>query len=476
MSVPTNQPIPLCVDLDGTLLRTDMLLESILLLLKQQPISVLLIPLWLLKGKSHLKTQLAKKVDVNNKSFPYNPDVVSFIKSQSTQRDIVLVTGTHIDIANKINQDCRLFNVVEGTTEQTNLVGGNKLRWLMDNYGEKGFDYIGNDKADLKIWPHARLALAVSTPNGIHKSIPNVSHVFSTKATGATSFLKLLRVHQWSKNCLIFVPYLLDQRIGDPTVFPHLLFAFFAMCFLASATYILNDMLDIHADRNHKTKSARMMASGDVSILTGFIALLAASFLCLIFSYFLNIEARIALLLYLVVTLLYSFRLKSIILLDVTIIAALHSLRVVVGTVAIAAVWSFWLLAFSMFVFFSLALAKRVAELNNLLREGRLKATGRGYLTTDLPVLLATGVSTAYISILVVALYINSDKVLQMYERPQLLWLICPALAYWVGRIWIKAWRGQLDEDPIIFALKDRVSLLVLLFVVTILALANIAA
>jgi len=474
MSATPDQAVPLCVDLDGTLLRTDTLLECLVLLMKERPFALLFVPLWVFRGKSYLKTMCAQRVSFTGKSFPYNSDVVKFIESQDDDREMVLVTGAHESLANSISEDCGLFDRVAGSSEHINLTGSNKLNWLVEQYGENGFDYIGNDKDDLKIWPHARKALAVSTPNGIQKSASNLAQVFTEKKTGIVAIAKLLRVHQWAKNALIFVPYLLDQRIGDPTGLLQLFIAFFAMCFLASCTYILNDMLDIQADRNHVSKSSRMMASGDVPILTGFIALLTTGLLFIVCCFFLNSLTVLALFVYLVITLAYSFYLKQIILLDVSILAALHTIRVVIGTLAISAVWSFWLLAFSMFVFFSLATAKRVAELINLEKSGGSEATGRGYLTTDLPVLLCTGVSTAYISILVVALYIDSEKVAQMYAKPELLWFVCPALMYWVGRIWIKAWRGLLNEDPILFALKDRVSLFILLTVVAIVAMAKL--
>jgi len=191
------------------------------------------VPLWVFRGKSYLKAMCAQRVSFTDKSFPYNSDVVNYIEAQDSGREVVLVTGAHESIANSISEDCGLFNRVAGSSESINLTGNNKLNWLLEQYGENGFDYIGNDKDDLKIWPHARTALAVSTPNGIQQSAPKLGHVFPEKKTGIVAYAKLLRVHQWAKNALIFVPYLLDQRIGDPTGLLHLFIAFFAMCFLA---------------------------------------------------------------------------------------------------------------------------------------------------------------------------------------------------------------------------------------------------
>ncbi len=461
MSINSSSSVPLCVDLDGTLVRTDMLVESVLLLVRQQPIMLLYLPFWLLKGKTFFKQAIASNVLLDDTQYPFNNDVVEYIEEEKSHaREIILVTGSHQSIAEHIGQQTQLFDRVQGTDSAVNLTSNQKRQWLESEFGPGGFDYIGDHTDDLNVWPSARRKLLVArNQNIVKKSGISFDKVFQSPRAGVRDFLKLLRVHQWSKNVLILVPFLLDQRFGDWPATISIVLAFLAMSLLASMTYIINDMLDLQADRQNPTKSKRPLPSGKISLITGgkvvLLLFVSVIFLCL----FLPASFNIALLAYLVITLCYSLFFKKVAMLDVCLIAALHTLRVVAGTLAIQAVWSFWLLAFSMFIFFSLALAKRVAELFNLQKADKEKTLGRDYRVSDLPVLIATGVSTGYLSVLIVALYINSDKVRIMYSVPEALWLVCPILMFWIGRIWMKTSRGEMHEDPIIFALRDRVSL-----------------
>jgi len=384
---------PLCVDLDGTLLRTDLLLEGLAVLLRKNPLFLFYIPMWLFRGgKARLKSEVASRVDFSTAEFPFNEKVVEFITQEKSKRQILLVTGSHQRFANDVAKNLDLFDRVKGSDANTNLTNIRKRDWLVKEYGEDGFDYIGNDQDDLKVWPSARRALAVSTANGIaNTSDVVIDQVFEEPESNAMDYMKLMRVHQWSKNTLIFVPFFLDQRFSDLQAIYTIFLAFLAMSLLASATYIVNDILDLQADRLNAVKKQRALASGAVSlkngVLTiGFLLLIVASLMFLLPAMF-----NLALLVYLAATLLYSFVLKQRAIIDVLMIAALHTLRVIAGSLAIGAEWSFWLLAFSMFLFFSLALAKRVAELKNLESEGRLLTVGRDYRISDIPVLLASG-------------------------------------------------------------------------------------
>jgi len=452
--------VPLCVDLDGTLVRSDMLIESILLMAKAQPFSLLMIPFWLLNGKSFLKHQVAQRIDLSQANIPYNQDVIDYVKTERATRKTVLVTGSHQSIAELVQQQTGLFDEVIGSDAERNLTSYRKRDWLVGEYGEKGFDYIGNDSDDLNVWPAAREALVVSRPNGIaSKTAQTFSKVFEVASSNPKDYLSLLRVHQWSKNVLVLVPFALDQRFGDWTATLSILLAFLAMCLLASLTYIINDMLDLQADRQNATKSKRALASTRISLVDGAKIATVLGLLVLFLCLLLPLAFNLILLSYAILTLLYSFWFKKVAVLDVVVIAALHTIRVVGGTLAIAAEWSFWLLAFSMFIFFSIALAKRVAELMNLKKENKETTPGRDYRVEDVPMLIASGVSTGYLSVLIVALYINSDKVRVMYSTPEILWLICPILLYWIGRLWMKTARGEMHEDPILFAMRDRVSL-----------------
>ena len=459
MDSAANNTVPLCVDLDGTLVRSDMLIESCLMLIRQRPGTIFKLPGWLLGGKANLKHQIASRVDFSNATIPYNQDVVDFVREARADRQTVLVTGSDQRIADIVAEETELFDCVRGSDANVNLTSKNKRDWLVNEFGENGFDYIGNDEDDLSVWPSSRNALVVSPANGIAKSDSiSFSHVFDTHKTQFRDFLSLLRVHQWSKNGLILVPFVLDQRFGDWPATIAILLAFLAMSLLASITYIFNDMLDLQADRLNETKAKRALASGRIGLFLGAKTMVVLAIALGICMAFLPMQYNLVLLSYLLLTLLYSFNFKQVVILDVCVIAALHTLRVIAGTVAISATWSFWLLAFSMFIFFSLALAKRVAELMNLQKSGQDNTIGRDYRVGDLPVLLASGISTGFLSVLIVALYINSEKVSVMYSIPEFLWLVCPVLLYWIGRLWMITGRGEMHEDPIIFAIKDRIS------------------
>jgi len=452
--------IPLCVDLDGTLLRSDMLLESLLTMVKENPVSLLQVPFWLSKGKAHLKAEVASRVDFTGCHLPFNEEVMEYVREQRSTRRTILVTGSHQSLADAVAAPLDLFDEVIGSNADTNLTSHRKRELLQSRFGDEGFDYIGNDKDDLDVWPAARQAMVVSTPTGI---VTNPSQkfdrVFNENACGLSEYFSLLRVHQWSKNALIAVPFFLDHRMHDTAAFMAMVMAFISMSLLASATYIINDMLDLQSDRQNATKSKRVLASGAVSIARGISVIGVLLCLLLLISLALPWAFNAALLVYLILTLTYTFVLKKKAMLDVITIAALHTMRVIAGTLVIQAAWSFWLLAFSMFFFFSLASAKRVAELINLQQAGREATVGRDYQTADIPVMLASGVSTGFISIMVVALYINSEKVQTLYANPMILWLLCPVLMYLVGRVWIYTARGKMHEDPIVFAMRDRVSL-----------------
>ena len=469
------KPIPLCVDLDGTLIKTDLLIESVLDLIKRKPWYLLYLPLWIYRGKAYLKAAVASRVDFTEADFPLNNEVVDYVREQRQIRQTLLVSGSHQSLVDAVAASTDLFDKTCGSDEQTNLTGQNKRDWLVAEFGVGGFDYIGNDQDDNLVWPSAREALLVSKPNGIvEKTSIDFNRVFITDKPRLSDYLKLMRVHQWVKNFLILVPLFLGQLVGDPEAVAAIIPAFLAMSLLASATYIFNDMLDLQSDRENANKSKRALASGQISILAGckLICLLMTGVLLL--ALMLPAGFNLMLGLYLLATLAYSFVLKRKEIVDVLMIAGLHTMRVIAGTVAIDVDWSFWLLAFSMFMFFSLALAKRVAELKNMVASGRMQTTGRGYHVDDIPVLLAMGVSSGLASILIIAMYINGDKVQQLYNHPYYLWLVCPIFMYWITRIWMKTSRGEMNEDPVLFAIRDRVSHVVALSVILIILAATV--
>ncbi len=451
---------PLCVDLDGSLCRSDTLIESALILLRSNPLNVLRIPFWLVKGRAHLKAEIASRVDFTDIQLPLNEELLRYVEEERRHRKTVLVTGCHQSIADSIASPLDLFDDVKGTDENVNLTGTAKQAWLVNRFGQRGFDYVGNDTNDVAVWSSAHTCHVVSPPDGIAESDGiSFSRVFSVERPGMSELFKLIRVHQWSKNLLVAVPIVLDQQVRDPGAVVATLLAILSISFLASATYIFNDMLDLQSDRQNSIKRHRMMASGRVSLQYGFFVALILGLGSLLLAVYLPVRFQLALFTYLMLTVSYTLFLKNKAIMDVIALASLHTLRVIAGAVTIGAGLSFWILAFSMFLFTSLALAKRVAELSNLDRDGGNRSPGRNYYVSDLPFLTSTGISSGLISILVVALYINSEQGIVMYSEPKVLWLACPILMYWILRLWIQTMQGKMHEDPIVYALRDRASL-----------------
>ena len=464
-----DQSIPLCVDLDGSLIKTDLLAESLLRFVKENPFHLLLAAAWLLRGKAHLKSEIAKRVEISAASLPYNLEVLEYIKKQ--QRKVILVTGSNGRLANEVAEHLGVFDRVFASDADTNLTKSKKRKCLVEAFGEKGFDYVGDHSDDWEVWPAARQVLVVARDGRfLERTRAKFKTAVEFKLPSITvrDFIKAIRVHQWVKNTLIFIPYILEHQFDDLSKFFALVLAFFCLSFLASSTYIINDLLDLEADRKNKTKRLRAFASGLISVKHAVIIMSALFATTLALAAQLNPPFQLILAVYLISTLSYTLFFKNVVMLDVCILAGMYTLRVIGGGVVIEAEWSFWLLAFSMFLFFSLALVKRVSELENLKNQQGPTSAVRGYRVADLPVLIGAGISSGMLSILVVALYINAEKVLQMYAFPQALWLICPLLLYWISRIWIHTVRGEMHEDPILFAIRDRVSLLTAGFAATI--------
>ncbi len=458
------QSTPLCVDLDGTLIHSDLLLESFLLLIKQNPLFLFLVPLWLLGGKARLKAEIASRVQLNGAALPYSEQFLDWLKAQKAQgREIWLCTASDQRMAQAVAQHVGLFDGVLASDGQTNLSGSNKAQQLVQRFGERGFDYCGNERVDLKVWQHARSAIVVNAKPGLEASAracTQVEAVFLPPKSGLRVALKALRVHQWAKNALIFVPLAAAHRLQDtPTLVAGLVaFAAFSLC--ASSVYLLNDMLDLEADRQHPRKCKRPFAAGTLSLLFGLVAAPALLLISLALALTLPLKFLAVLGAYYLVTLAYSFGLKRLVMIDVLTLAGLYTVRIVAGAAATDIPLSFWLLLFAIFIFLSLAIVKRYAELHAMRKQGQLKASGRGYQVEDLALLQSLGASSGYISILVLALYVNSPDIAVLYSHPKIVWMLCPIMLYWVSRVWMQTYRGHMHDDPLVFALKDRISLL----------------
>ena len=358
-----------------------------------------------------------------------------------------------------------VFEEVIASDGARNLAGARKAAVLVERFAERGFDYAGNGTVDLHVWKRARRAWVVNAPRSLAARAAGhceVEHHLHGHGAPLKSWLRALRLHQWLKNLLVFLPLLASHRFLEPGAVLAALGAFVAFGLCASGVYLLNDLLDLPSDRSHPRKRQRPFAAGDLPLLHGLLlapllTLAAFALAAAIAPAFVAVLA-----LYLAMTLGYSFWLKRVAMLDVVLLAGLYTIRIIAGAAAIGSPLSFWLLAFSMFLFLSLAMLKRYTELAAMLGEGRSGALGRGYGVEDLPLVQSLGGSAGYGAVLVLALYINSPESLALYARPQVLWLICPLLLYWVSRVWVIAHRGAMNDDPVVFAVRDRVSQVVI--------------
>lgn len=462
---PPEDLAPLVVDLDGTLIRSDLLLETGLSFLQQQPHRFLAPIGWLAQGKATLKYQLALASDIDVSVLPYDRQVLELIQGERARgRRVVLATASNDRLAESVAQHLQVFDEVMASNSKHNLSAKAKRDALVLAYGERGFDYVGNSQDDLSVWQAARHAYVVNAPAGVERQARrwgNVVAVLRSEASTLRDWAKALRLHQWLKNLLVFVPLLAAHRYGEWPLLRDALVAFLAFGLCASSVYILNDLLDLRDDRHHPRKRSRPFAAGRLSIQSGllaFPALLIAAFA--LGLWLLPPAFTLGLAGYYALTLAYSLWLKKRMVIDVMVLAGLYTLRIVVGAVAVGVALSFWLLAFSMFIFLSLALVKRYAELFHLRARGASEvARGRGYLASDLHMIAALGAAAGYMAVMVLALYINDARTTQLYGQPQLIWLACPLLLTWISRVWMLAHRGAMNEDPVIFAIRDRVSL-----------------
>ena len=456
--------VPLCVDLDGTLIHSDLLLESVILLIKRNPLYLFLLPVWLLKGKAHLKAQIASKVDLNGSALPYTKPLLTWLGQQKSEgRAIWLCTASDARLAQRVADHLQLFDGVLASDGVTNLSGSRKAALLVAHFGERGFDYCGNAWVDMKVWARARAAIVVNASARLEAAAARQNDVvgrYPFHASWVRSVLKALRVHQWAKNALVFVPVAAAHQLSSGAVLLHSVLAFLAFSLCASSVYLLNDMLDLEADRQHHSKCRRPFAAGSLSLLFGLLMAPLLLVVALSIACLLPIKFALVLMAYYLVTLAYSFWLKRVVMIDVLALAGLYTVRIVAGAAATAIPLSFWLLMFSVFIFLSLAIVKRYAELHVMRQHGKLKAHGRGYQVEDLSLLQSLGSASGYLSVLVLALYLNSPDIVHMYRQPKLVWLLVPVMLYWISRIWMQTHRGNMHDDPLVFALKDRVSLL----------------
>lgn len=455
--------IPLCVDLDGTLIPGDLLLESCIALLRQNPLYLLLMPCWLCRGKAYLKAQIARRARLNHAALPFHRELVAWLREQKRRgRPLWLCTAANHRLAQAVADHLNLFDGILASSDTHNLRGHEKAHSLTQIFGDRAFDYCGNHRVDLAVWSVSRGGVVVNASKSLEARARAVTHVYKTFAPDGHAMhaiVKTLRPHQWVKNILLLVPLAAAHRLGEPEALGAALLAFLAFSLCASSVYVLNDMLDVEADRQHPGKSRRPFASGQLSLLAGVclapLLLVGASAA----AWPLPWAFKSVLCAYYALTLAYSTVLKRLVVADVAVLAALYTIRIVAGAMAVGVPLSFWLLMLSLALFFSLALVKRYAELKVMQREGRLESAGRGYRLEDLAIVENLGTAAGYLSVAVLALYINSPAVEMLYRRPQIIWVLCMLLLYWISRVWVLAHRGMMHDDPVVFALKDKTSL-----------------
>lgn len=449
---------PLVVDLDGSLILTDSLVESFLQFVKFRPDAIIPSLLELLKGRAQFKQFLAERSQLDASSLPYRLDLLNYLREEKEKgRRIVLATAAHHNIARAVADHLQLFDEVIASDATTNLKGENKLKAIRRLLGEE-FVYAGDSLADIPIWLASRAVITVDTVPSVTRRLGEsvvVERDFRQPPTNWLTWLRALRCHQWVKNLLLFVPLLTGFAFSTSQAFSASVLAFIAFCLAASGTYIGNDIWDIENDRAHPRKRNRAFASGQISIISGLAVGATLLAISLLIAFLVSPEFLLVLVVYIVITTAYSWVLKKYVLIDVITLAILYTLRVMAGSVATGLPMTYWLFAFSIFTFFSLALVKRCAELTALKQSNKPAAHGRDYRVEDLIVLYPLGIAASLCSVVIFGLYIGSAGAQAHYSNPGILWMVGVGLIYWVSRLWIKTVRGEMHDDPIVFALKD---------------------
>ena len=470
--------VAICVDLDGTLVKSDTLVDSVLAIARSKPLDLLRIPAWLAGGKASFKRKVTSAVELDVEHLPYNRPLMMWLRTQFGEgRAIYLATASDRALADRVAAHLGIFAGVLASDGETNLAGGNKLTAFREKFGER-FCYIGNARPDVELLAACESPMIANPHRGLKTGMQRkgtvAAAVFDDRAPLAKSWLKAIRLHQWAKNVLIFVPLLLGHS-WIPAALMGALTAFFSFSLCASATYIVNDLLDIEADRRHPRKKQRPFAAGDLSAITGVMAavlMLVASLLLALAvprvvaampgPYVLIQPYKFVMWLgiYVATTLTYSLYLKRQLLLDVFVLSGLYTVRILAGSAATGVAVSAWLAGFSVFFFLSLAFVKRFSELESLRERGAAVSNGRGYFIGDLEQMRALGTGAAYAAVVVLTLYINDTKTNLLYHHPVRLWMVVPVLLLWLSYVWMLASRGEMHEDPVVFALTNRRSLL----------------
>ena len=432
------QSVPLCVGVDGTLTPANARHERALGALK--------------------------RVAFDAGALPFRDELVRWLSEErAAGRRVVLVADGDPRLDEQVATHLGLFDEV-ARADGSGSAADRKRRALVERFGERGFDYAGSDAADLPVWAAARGAIVVGNRKLADRvgRTTQLLRTFAAPQANLRTWIKAIRLHQWVKNALVFLPALLAHHITNPAVLLPAVLAFLAFGCLASSVYVTNDLFDLAADRQHPRKRRRPFAAGVLSVRAGIYASLALLLCALLLTALVGWNFGLVLAGYYLLTWAYSLRLKRIALLDVMTLAGLYTLRIIAGSAATHIEPSFWLLAFSVFLFLSLGFVKRYAELYDARKAGKLAGHGRGYGSDDLALIMNLGTTSGYCAVVVIALYINSPDSIALYHHHKTMWLICPLMLFWISRVWMLTARGHMHDDPVVFALRDRVSLMVL--------------
>lgn len=466
---------PLVVDLDGTLTPGDIFFEQIATYLLWRPLGVFQFPFWLSKGKAHLKSQIARRVPLDSQNLPFRRNMIDWLKFQKSKgRLLVLATASHLTAARAATDGLNLFDAVLATTDRINLQGEEKLKAVLARLKGPAFFYLGDCAADLPLWRACKQGLAVNPDKRLEILLNQEAGaftVFRDSPGRIRTFLKAIRAYQWSKNLLVFAPVMAAHQLMDPAIFIPTLLSFISLSLCASAVYLLNDLLDRDVDRSHPVKRERPVAAGRFPIKAALA--LIPFFLFAAFSIGLFLPPAFLWILagYLGLTTLYSYFLKKIVLVDVLCLALLYTVRIFAGAAASQVPISKWFALFSIFFFFSLAMLKRTSELKKSKDSASLRK--RGYRFSDLQPVFSLGLGSGFVSLLVMILYQTSPEIYKLYRHPGWLWAMMPVLLFWMGRMWLLAYRGRMDEDPLLFSLRDRTSYAVLAVLAVLLSVAS---
>lgn len=455
----------LFVDMDGTLVKNDALLESLVTYLKQNIFRIFVAFFWLLRGKNYFKTALSQTQPLDVKTLVYNSEFLAYLSEQKESgRKLVLITGSPQNYAQKVAQDCPIFSEVHGSSEVIDLTGTRKLNYILNLIGkDQPFTYAGNASIDLHVWKGATEIIVVNGSPSLHRraqalSTSKKSTIFDEKRSPWKIFIKAMRMYQWVKNLLIFVPAITAHQLNDPATvwISALCFISYSLC--ASGVYLINDLWDLNHDRQNPSKKKRPFASGELSLLYGIIGAPCLLIPGLLIAAVASASVFYMTLTYILLSLMYSIKWKEFVVIDVLTLSLLYNWRILSGAVAGHIELSPWLIGFMGFLFYSLALAKRAAELNVLKSLKQSKSGGRGYQVSDLLPVSIIGCGSGLVAVLILALYINSYRVLTFYPNSFFLWPLCIVCLYWISRIWLITIRGEMNQDPVAFALKDKPS------------------